>query len=61
MSFRKKPLPERVRVRVRTEGGFSRGGGGGGAFLEPLEKPLKHFKIKFVTDITRKLRFRVNN
>ena len=58
MSFRKKPLPERVRVRVRTEGGFSRGGG---AFLEPLQKPLKHFKIKFVTDITRKLRFRVNN
>ena len=60
MSFRKKPLPERVRVRVRTEGGFSRGRGGG-AFLEPLEKPLKHFKIKFVTDITRKLRSRVNN
>ena len=36
-------------------------GGGGGAFLVPVEKPLKHFKIKFVTDITRKLRFRVNN
>ena len=30
MGFRKKPLPERVRVRVRTKGGFSRGGGGGG-------------------------------